>query len=409
MPRRRPQMLGEQFPELETLWDPKKNAPVKFYEVVARGTANYAWICQCGLTFRRSPMQMGWGKTRCDSCESSRRSEWSNEVERMKSTTVAEVPELLAAWADEADASEVFVGDPFPLRKFRCAAGHEPRIAPWTYLHRGCPHCRSAGSTKRYLPEDSPEMVSQWHPTRNKVQPDKVPLKSTRMIWWVADCCGFEWEQTPGGRNGSGIRCPRCLTVLGSLAWHEPDLAAEWSPLNEKTAWQVKPYSGGEWEWVCSADPTHIWVTTLANRMGGAECRDCTTVGKSRAELAYFEEAQSWFPGIRSGPSVRESAFTQRRSWIVDMVLDDGARRLAIEYDGAYWHADKASVDVRKTTDLLAAGYLVVRLREHGLLPLSVKSPSYLEIDVSPTIATPSPAMKRIAEWAGEHWKPTER
>ncbi|WP_442306160.1 hypothetical protein [Streptomyces sp. 2RAF24] len=32
---------------------------------------------------------------------------------------------------------------------------------------------------------------------------------------------------------------------------------------------------------------------------------------------------------------------------------------LAIEYDGAYWHADRHEVDVEKSQDLLAAGYIV--------------------------------------------------
>ncbi|WP_156367611.1 hypothetical protein [Arthrobacter sp. Leaf69] len=61
-----------------------------------------------------------------------------------------------------------------------------------------------------------------------------------------------------------------------------------------------------------------------------------------------------------------------------------GGRQLIGEYDGAYWHREPAKVltDVRKTADLLAAGYLVVRLREDDLPPLEINSTRYLEIRV---------------------------
>jgi hypothetical protein len=31
-------------------------------------------------------------------------------------------------------------------------------------------------------------------------------------------------------------------------------------------------------------------------------------------------------------------------------------RELALEYDGSYWHADKAELDIEKSHDLLRAG-----------------------------------------------------
>jgi hypothetical protein len=50
-----------------------------------------------------------------------------------------------------------------------------------------------------------------------------------------------------------------------------------------------------------------------------------------------------------------------------------------IEYDGAYWHSAPAKVlvDARKSVDLLAAGHLVVRLREDALPSLYIADPRY--------------------------------
>lgn len=57
--------------------------------------------------------------------------------------------------------------------------------------------------------------------------------------------------------------------------------------------------------------------------------------------------------------------------WLVDITTElPDSRRLALEYDGAFWHADKSELDTEKSLDLLAAGYLVARLREHPLGPL---------------------------------------
>ena len=76
-----------------------------------------------------------------------------------------------------------------------------------------------------------------------------------------------------------------------------------------------------------------------------------------------------------------------------------GGRQLIGEYDGAYWHREPAKVltDVRKTADLLAAGYLVVRLREDDLPPLEINSTRYLEIRVY------SAAPSHIKPWRKSH------
>jgi hypothetical protein len=68
-----------------------------------------------------------------------------------------------------------------------------------------------------------------------------------------------------------------------------------------------------------------------------------------------------------------------RRLWI-DMVftLAPGFR-LAIEYDGAYWHAEKFESDQRKGERLVGSGFVddIVRLREE---PLELTSPNDVRI-----------------------------
>ncbi|MFJ5281853.1 MULTISPECIES: DUF559 domain-containing protein [Streptomyces] len=98
---------------------------------------------------------------------------------------------------------------------------------------------------------------------------------------------------------------------------------------------------------------------------------------------------------------MRHEAFTRRANWLVDITVETaGEQKLAIEYDGCYWHADKADLDIEKSRDLLAAGYLVVRLREHPLPPLPIDDPNYTEFVVYSAMSTPDETIERVKEWA---------
>lgn len=102
---------------------------------------------------------------------------------------------------------------------------------------------------------------------------------------------------------------------------------------------------------------------------------------------------------------LRDALFTTRRSWTADISADLDGLTLVIEYDGAYWHSAPAKVltDERKTLDLLAAGHLVVRLREDDLPSLSVDHANYHEIRVYSTAARPQETLAEVQAWLGKH------
>lgn len=297
------------------------------------------------------------------------------------------------------------------LRRFRYANGHHPRVNPHTFLTSGCPSCRAAetrDTNKRWLADILPEIASQWQPTRNgKFTPQNVLWNSKRTVWWLADCCGYEWEESVLARDKyERQRCAQCRTILGSLAWHDPGLAAEWSPANPVTAWQVRQHAKTAFlpEWICATNPAHVWQSALSGRSNGSECPECRKAGKSKVELAHHAAAEELFTGARSGAVLRDRAFTTRKSWSADISVEVDGRLLVVEYDGAHWHAAPAKilVDERKTADLLAAGLLVVRLREDDLPPLGVQHPRYHEVRVYSAAPRPQNAMEEIAVWLGE-------
>lgn len=137
------------------------------------------------------------------------------------------------------------------------------------------------------------------------------------------------------------------------------------------------------------------------SRDAGAGCPQCRESGKSKIELDHHTAAERVFGHAASGESVRHPSFRRRASWLVDITAElPGGRRLAIEYDGAFWHADKGEVDLEKSLDLLAAGYLVARLREYPLPPLQINDPRYAEFVVHATAPDPESAIDRVGQWA---------
>jgi hypothetical protein len=193
-----------------------------------------------------------------------------------------------------------------------------------------------------------------------------------------------------------------CRTILDSLAWHYPDLAAEWSPDNPRTAWQVRPSGTLTFvpEWICATESSHRWRIGTNVRVHGSPCPLCRESGKSLVELRYFDALRNEFGEAFSGLSMRSDSFARRSVWVPDVTVHlSDARVLLVEYDGSYWHADKTDVDREKSCDLLAAGALVVRLRETPLPSLGIDSRDYLELPVSSTVPDPDRAVAAIRSW----------
>ena len=252
------------------------------------------------------------------------------------------------------------------------------------------------------------EVAAQWHPTRNdSVRVETVSPGSKRTFWWQDPECRHEWQDSPANREkGQRLRCPTCRTILDSLAYHYPEIAAEWSEANPSTAWQVRPSGQTAFTpaWVCGNNPGHTWHATLSSRAAGAGCPECREAGKSKIELEHHSAAQTAFGHAASGRSITSDAFRRGVRWLVDITADlpDG-REIAIEYDGAYWHADKVDLDTAKSLDLLAAGYLLARLREHPLPPLPVAHPRYVEFVVYSKAPDPVTTIGRVKQWADTH------
>lgn len=328
---------------------------------------------------------------------------------------VAWVPELVEAWRDSRPYSGLRVRDLCSgvmgqhfgqAYMLRCAANHKLDTVVSSYLFTGCPWCRGNATRKvsiaKNVAEEDPELAALWHPTKNgDLKPESTAPGHRKPLWWKAShCCGYEWKEAISqrilGRRPQAGRghyyCPRCESVWGSLAWLDPELATEWRSANELTPWHVKPFSGGVVaKWRCSANPEHVWDASVIDRSSGRLCPLCSTAGTSHIEKAFLDAAQV---------HDREAEAVRIGRWKVDVLVPSA--RLVIEYDGVYWHRDKQDVDLRKSRDLMEAGYRVARIRENDLPHLDFADANLRQVTFWPANGRVEDTVDQLLAWAAE-------
>lgn len=391
-------------------WAHDQNDEKAFESVRTHAHVVATWRCpRCGHLFNAKILEMtGPTGPHCPKCIERQHDLFDEEVERYKHTPVSDVPELMEAWNDERDPHEVMVwatgwkgmcpGD--GQYGFECTKGHHAWSFPYTYLKEGCPFCKAEQSKNEgeSLAESSPELAAEWdQPKNGRLTPENLRINSKRKTWWKCLACGYEWEASPRERNKvRGQACPKCGKILGSLAWSFPHLAEEWDPTNPVSAWEIRAHSNPPFKpkWICANNPDHRWAATLVSRVDGSGCPECTNSGKSRIELRYFAVACKVFGDARSGVRVDDAAFDH--TWSIDILTWVDRQRIAIEYDGAHWHADGVETDTRKSMQLLHAGYIVIRLREDDLPVLDISSDAYHEIRVNSQAPRPEHVMEQI-------------
>lgn len=137
-------------------------------------------------------------------------------------------------------------------------------------------------SSKPERPEDSlaylcPELVLEWHNSKNYYSPINYKAFSNKKAWWVCKICQYEWCAVIASRaKGSG--CPACsgrvATAENNIQSINPPLAAEWHPKNLKPAQEFAPASNKKVWWLCSKG--HEWEAQINSRNAGHGCPICS-------------------------------------------------------------------------------------------------------------------------------------
>jgi G:T-mismatch repair DNA endonuclease (very short patch repair protein) len=233
-----------------------------------------------------------------------------------------------------------------------------------------CPICagRVVHSTTS-LAALHPNLASEWS-SANDDDVSRIGERHTDAALWICAAGHGDYLRTVAQRL-RGRCCPACA----SLGCQRPDLASEWSAQNSLSAFEVTVKNGYLAEWVCSRTPAHPpWKAKVADRSNGSGCPACVLHNRSAIEIRLAHELASFFDIEIEDTRVQGAVQT----WSCDIVLRQ--QLIVVEYDGAFYHtgAERHERDLRKTADLEAAGWTVVRVRETPL-PLM----SSLDVSVS--------------------------
>ena len=218
----------------------------------------------------------------------------------------------------------------------------------------------------------SPDLAAEWHPTKNgTLTPFDVTFKSTKIIWWKCSVAvDHEWKETVAYRRNH----PNCIFCSGkrvstsnSLSEKFPHIADEWhyefnAPL---TPDQVTYGSGKNVYWKCGFDPSHNWKARINSRTSPSQLNGCQICGarqKSSPELRILAELKTVFPEIK----YRERIDGKEIDFFIPSL------NLGIEYDGAYYHKNKLTVDIDKNKFFLKKNIKIVRLRRTPLEKISI-------------------------------------
>lgn len=190
---------------------------------------------------------------------------------------------------------------------WRCEEGHrwQASVTARTCNESGCPYCMG----RRPIPGENdlahrhPELVAQWHPTKNgSLRPDQILPGSHQRAWWICEK-GHVWSATVKSRV-SGCGCPVCANreaaaCENDLATTHPLLAAQWHPTRNGTLTPRDLVAGTHkkvW-WLC--EKGHAWQASVVSRTSGGHRVPCLYL----AEKSWRAKT-IWHPSFpRSRPS----------------------------------------------------------------------------------------------------------
>jgi hypothetical protein len=157
------------------------------------------------------------------------------------------------------------------------------------------------------------------------------------------------------------------LIKTESFSRKYPELLSEWNYQKNKVSPDNISYKNQNisLHWQCTYG--HRWQATAAYRTGHRKieqkhiqsCPICTkSIGKSAIELIIFAQLSHLLPHTTVVNGYKEQGCE------IDIFIPEF--KIAIEYDGYYWHKDKLARDIKKHR-LFSHKYHYVNLREKGL------------------------------------------
>lgn len=379
--------LASQAPDIASEWDYERNAKAPdSYTINSHYKAH--WICSThGIKWQAQINLRVKNNSGCPTCGKERIGQANSKPKPGGAYLADDYPEIADQWCyelngeltpnDVASKSSKLVWWTCP----DCGRNYRSIISNRTRLGEGCIDCgrkrvglkNSKPKQKRSVAELYPDLVSEWHPTKNgDMTPYNTAGRSQKNIWWLCSKCGCEYKSKPYSRSRAKFGCPDCksthLSELAkkpadgqSLAEAYPEIAAEWHPEknNGIKASDICKRTNVNYWWKCSICGNE-WKAAPSNRVGEhSGCPECS----KKLRVSFPEKALAFYLS-QHFTDLEENAkpdFLNGTGFELDIWIP--SINTAVEYDGQAWHKN-AERDLKKNKVCNDAGIRLIRVRE---------------------------------------------
>lgn len=361
--------LIQTHPELAKEWDNERNGLLTPDMVTAGSNKQVFWIGkECGHSWKATIANRVNGNG-CPICS-------GKEILLGYNDLATKFPEIATQWhptlngdlnvTDVPAGSEKKVWWLCPV----CKQAYQTSIYSRTSLKTNCPVCsnRTAVRGINDLATTHAEVAMQWHPTKNGTrQPYDVVAGCNDLIWWMCEK-GHEWQASVVSRvRGRG--CPVCAKTLrpivrqktylkknGSLIKNYPNIAEQWHPTKNGDITPENITSGSSkivW-WMC--EKGHEWQATVNSRTRGNGCPVC-----AKEQATSYPEQVLYFYLSQVVNAVNRYKLNGKE---LDIFLPK--LRVGIEYNGRYYHENRAKHDEEKLHFFIKNGIRVIVIHEEN-------------------------------------------
>jgi hypothetical protein len=291
--------LATRNPELAGQWDYELNFPLTPSDVAPTTNKPFWWKCPNGL-------HSSWKKRRtsseCPVCLNQVLLSGFNDVATRN-------PELAAQWHPTLNGEktpEATLAGGRQKVSWLCEKGHHWQAGIYRRPLTGCPYCKFKRLWPGFndLASVSPDLASEWHPTKNgKLTPRDLMSSVARLVWWQCPK-GHAYQASPNGRSRDGPNGRRGCNICASkvvlkdvnhLSVTHPHLWLELVKEGYSQERLDRLFAGStkRVRWRCREG--HEWEAVLYSRAAGNGCPDCAEYGfkPNKPALVYFLQHKS--------------------------------------------------------------------------------------------------------------------
>ena len=288
-------------------WDTKCNLPLTPDNTSYGSKRKVWWRCDKGHSWQAAVHTRTGNGTGCPVCAGKVAQAGENDLATL-------FPELARQWHPIKNGSltpEQVLPGSHRMVWWICEKGHEWRAQVKSRVAGcGCPVCanREIQPAENDLATQYPQLIPQWHTTKNgSLTPEQILPGTTRKVWWRCEK-GHEWQASVSSRTCGGSGCPFCAgkkVIAGEndLASQFPAIVAQWHPSKNGTLTpqQVTPSSNRKVWWRC--EKGHDYQAAVGARtMSGSGCPYCAgrKVLPGFNDLATLEPevTRQWHPAL---------------------------------------------------------------------------------------------------------------